>query len=148
MQDLMSRLKASRSAIGSAPTLMWGCSTHRHQPIAPKPSQRATDARRKKREELMRRESSKLSMDHSHQSSFPPREEWVHRQWPLMASKHTASYSATMRMIRCKISFSLINSAVMCLMRARSSFRKPMRALDLIDTLVDVIVNEGRFWSN
>ena len=33
----------------------------------------------------------------------------------LIASKHTASYSATMRMIRCKISFSLIDSAVMCL---------------------------------
>ena len=63
----------------------------------------------------------------------------------LIASKHAASYSATMRMIRCKISFSLIDSAVMCLRGARSSFRKPMRALDLIDTPVDLIVNEGRF---
>ena len=77
-----------------------------------------------------------------------------HWQWPfykrlasLITSKHAASYSATMRMIRCKISFSLINSAVMCL-GAWSSFRKPMRALHLIDTPVDLIVNKGCFWSN
>ena len=40
----------------------------------------------------------------------------------LITSKHAASYSTTMRMIRCKISFSLINLAVMCLRGARSSY--------------------------
>ena len=63
----------------------------------------------------------------------------------LIAMKHAASYSETMRMIRCKIAFSLIDSAVMCLRGARSSFHKPVKALDLIDTPVDLVVSEGRF---
>ena len=63
----------------------------------------------------------------------------------LIATKHAAPYSATMRMIRCKIAFSLIDSTVMCLRGARSSSHKPMKALDLIDTPVDLVVNEGRF---
>ena len=62
----------------------------------------------------------------------------------LIATKHAASYSETMRMIRCKIAFSLIDSAVMCLRGARSSFHKPVKALDLIDTPVDLVVSEGR----
>ena len=56
----------------------------------------------------------------------------------VIATKHSASCSVTMRMIRYKIAFSLIESAVMCLRGAQSSFHKPMRALDLIDTLVDL----------
>ena len=63
----------------------------------------------------------------------------------LIATKHAAPYSATMQMIRCKIAFSLIDSTVMCLRGAQSSSHKPMKALDLIDTPVDLVVNEGRF---
>ena len=63
----------------------------------------------------------------------------------LIATKHAAPYSVTMRMIRCKIAFSLIDTTVMCLRGARSSSHKPMKALDLIDTPVDLVVNEGHF---
>ena len=63
----------------------------------------------------------------------------------LIAMKHAASYNKTMRMIQCKIAFSLVDSAMMCLRGARLSFHKPMKALDLIDTPIDLVVNEGRF---
>ena len=63
----------------------------------------------------------------------------------LIAMKHAASYSETMRMIRCKIAFSSIDSAVMCLRGARSTSHKPVKALGLIDTPVDRVANEGRF---
>ena len=63
----------------------------------------------------------------------------------LIAMKHAASYNETMGMLWSKIAFSLIDSAVMCLRGARSSFHKPAKALDLIDTPGDLVVNEGRF---
>jgi hypothetical protein len=45
-----------------------------------------------------------------------------------------------MKMIRCKLGFSLIDSA--CLRGARSALDRPAR-LDLTDTPIDVIINEG-----
>ena len=56
----------------------------------------------------------------------------------------TAPYSETMKMIRCKFGFSLINSANLCLRGARSALHRLAR-LDLTDTPIDVIVNEGHF---
>ena len=70
--DSMSRFKASGGAIGNAHIFMRGCSTHRRQPIAPKASQWATDAMRKKREGPTRRELSKWSTNLWHQFSCPP----------------------------------------------------------------------------
>ena len=48
-----------------------------------------------------------------------------------------------MSVIRCKMVYSLIDSAVMCLRGERSSLHKPIKSLDLADTLVDLIVNQG-----
>ena len=62
----------------------------------------------------------------------------------LIAAKYKKSYSQTMSMIRCKVAFSLIDSALMCLRGARSSHHRPIRSLDLTDTPVDLIVNQGR----
>lgn len=62
----------------------------------------------------------------------------------LIAAKYKKPYSQTMSMIRCKVAFSLIDSAVMCLRGARSSHHRPIRSLDLTDTPVDLIVNQGR----
>ena len=70
--DSMSRFKASGGAIGNAHIFMGGCSTRRRQPIAPKASQWATNAMRKKREGPTRRELSKWSTNLSHQFSCPP----------------------------------------------------------------------------
>ena len=99
----------------------------------------------------MRRKLSKWSMDHLRPLSLYSTRGWgpsaiimYKRLASLITMKHAASYSEMMRMIRCKIAFSLIDSAVMCLKGARLSFHKPVKALDWIDTPVDLVVNEGR----
>ena len=57
---------------------------------------------------------------------------------PLIATKHSASYSATMRnqMQGCLFPDRLSSDVFE---RARSSFYKPVRAPDLIDTLVGLV---------
>ena len=62
----------------------------------------------------------------------------------VISLKHSAPYSETMKMIRCKLGFSLIDSANLCLRGARSALHRPVR-FDLSDTPIDVIVNEGHF---
>ena len=62
----------------------------------------------------------------------------------LISVKYKKSYSQTMRMIQCKMAFSLIDSAVMFLRGARSSYHKPIKSLDLTDTPIDLIVNRGK----
>jgi hypothetical protein len=58
----------------------------------------------------------------------------------LISTKISQPYSITMNFIRCKISFSLIDSLIMCLRGARSSFHCP--DLNLHDQPLDLIVNE------
>ena len=62
----------------------------------------------------------------------------------MISEKHSSSYSSTMKMIRSKVAFSLIDSAIMCLRGARSSFHRPVKALNLIDNPIDLMVNEGQ----
>ena len=50
----------------------------------------------------------------------------------LIASKHNQVYSTTLQFIRCKISFSLIHSASLCLCRPRSSYHTPANEINLI----------------
>ena len=64
----------------------------------------------------------------------------------LISNKVSQSYSATLGFIRCKIAFSLIDSAVMCLRGARSSIHNPSRDLNLHSQPLDLIANEAR-WS-
>ena len=62
----------------------------------------------------------------------------------LISEKYRKPYSQTMNMIRCKMAFSLIDSAVMCLRGARSSMHNPARSLNLSETPIDLIVTHGR----
>ena len=62
----------------------------------------------------------------------------------MISEKHSSSYSSTMKMIRSKVAFSLIDSAIMCLRGARSFFHRPVKALNLIDNPIDLMVNEGQ----
>ena len=64
----------------------------------------------------------------------------------LISNKVSQSYSATLGFIRCKIAFSLIDSAVMCLRGARSSTHNTSRDLNLHSQPLDLIANEAR-WS-
>ena len=56
----------------------------------------------------------------------------------LISEKHGQPYSSTISWIRCRISFSLIDSAVACLRAPRSSRHAPVREIDLIDQPLDL----------
>ena len=55
----------------------------------------------------------------------------------LISEKHGQPYSSTLNFIRCKISFSLIDSAIACLHGPRSAFHAPARELNLTDHPLD-----------
>ena len=44
----------------------------------------------------------------------------------LLSAKHSLSYGIVMGWLRCKLSFSLLRSAIMCICGARSSLRCPV----------------------
>ena len=50
-----------------------------------------------------------------------------------------------MKMILCKLAFSLVDSAGLCLRGARSALHRPTK-LNLNDTPIDMIVSEGCLW--
>ena len=57
----------------------------------------------------------------------------------LISEKHDQPYSSTFSFIRCKITFSLIDSAIACLRGPRSAFHAPARDLNLTDHPLDLI---------
>ena len=61
----------------------------------------------------------------------------------MIAERHGQSYNSTLRFIRCKISYSLLDSAVMCLRAPRSSTHSPVK-LNLYDQPLDLVNNEAR----
>ena len=63
----------------------------------------------------------------------------------LLSIKHSQPYSTTLGFIRCKITFSLIESTIMCLRGARSSFHNPAHnTIGGQDCPLDLIANEAR----
>lgn len=138
------------------PNLMCGCLIYRRQPIASKPLQRATDAMGKRREGHTRRESLKLSIDHSHPLSNLPTVGWgpsvtlSYKRLTSMinlneARNITQCSNEDNQMQNCLL-LDLLNGDV--LEGAWSSFHKQMRALDLSDAPVDLAVNEDRSFLN
>ena len=60
----------------------------------------------------------------------------------MIAEKHSKPYSRTMHWIRCRLSFSLLRSAIMCLRGSRSAIHRPASMLT-IDTM-DLGCSEGK----
>ena len=58
----------------------------------------------------------------------------------MIAKKHNKTYSKTIHWLRCRLSFSLLRSAVMCLRGSRSSLHHPELSLQNID----LAITEGR----
>ena len=58
----------------------------------------------------------------------------------MIAEKHKKTYSKTLHWIRCKLSYSLLRSAVMCLRGERSSTHQPAVSTDTMD----LACHEGR----
>ena len=61
----------------------------------------------------------------------------------LIAEKEQQPYSQTLFWLRCKLSFSLLRSAIMCLRGARSSFHHPAGP-SKIGELINLTCSEGR----
>jgi hypothetical protein len=61
----------------------------------------------------------------------------------LLAEKLHQPYSLTLNFIRCKISFTLIDSVIKCVRGASSSFHQPVRDMSVIDSPLDLIANEA-----
>ena len=60
----------------------------------------------------------------------------------LISKKHDQPYSSTLNFIRCKIAFSLIDSAVACLRGPKSAFHALARDFNLRDHTLDLICAE------
>ena len=61
----------------------------------------------------------------------------------LMAEKCEQPYSRTLHLLRCKMSFSLLRSAIMCLRGSRSSYHNPAKP----SLPIDLACSEGRVTS-
>ena len=57
----------------------------------------------------------------------------------LLATKKDQHYNIVISLIRCRLSFSLLQSAIMCLRGSRSAARRPLRDIDFT-----LAVSEGR----
>ena len=66
---------------------------------------------------------------------------FLQRLAALQAEKHHSTYSMVMELLRCRLSFALLRSAITCLRSARSSFHRPGR-IDM--SAVDLAMSEGR----
>ena len=62
------------------------------------------------------------------------------RMASMISEKSSQSYSTTMGWIRCRLSFSLLRSAIMCIRGSRSSYHHPIYP----SVPIDVIAREGR----
>ena len=58
----------------------------------------------------------------------------------MITKKHNKTYSKTIHWLRCRLSFSLLRSAIMCLRGSRSSLHHPELSLQNID----LAITEGR----
>ena len=61
----------------------------------------------------------------------------------MISSKHNKPYSRTMHWIRCRLSFSLLRSAIMCLRGSRSAVHRPAGPHITIDTM-DLACSDGQ----
>ena len=124
-------------------------------PYAPSNSTKSQEANYRRHEKEKRREYKRRIIEVEHGSFTPlvlsttggwgPSAQVTFKRLAnLISAKYKKSYSQTMSMIRCKVAFSLIDSAVMCLRGARSTFHKPIKSFNLTDAPVDLIINQER----
>ena len=61
----------------------------------------------------------------------------------MLAQKQDKPYSKVMHWIRCRLNYSLLRSAIMCLRGSRSSIHRPAQAPATSNT-IDIACSEGR----
>ena len=62
----------------------------------------------------------------------------------MIASKHSQSYSQTINWLRCRLSFSLLRSCIMCLRGSRSSVNHPAVHPQIQEAAIEQALNDGR----
>ena len=62
----------------------------------------------------------------------------------MIASKHSQSYSQTINWLRCRLSFSLLRSCIMCLRGSRSSVNHPAVHPQIQEAVIEQALNDGR----
>ena len=141
-QDWTLWQKASGAGIGNA-HLMYGCST---------PLRRATKTPHLlNADEMEKRRAYDERVRKIEHGSFSPlvfsttggmgtTATVVHKRIAsLIAEKYEKPYSKTIHWIRCKLSFSLLRSSIMCLRGSRSALHHPANTPDM-----DLACSEGR----
>ena len=79
--------------------------------------------------------------------SFTPSATVVFKQLAsLLSMKVDHPYSRTLTFLRCKVTFSLLDSVIMCLRGARSSFHRPAHDSSMQDQPLDLIVSEAQLF--
>ena len=119
----------------------WGWTT----PSIPIQRNQTIQSTYRKNEKEKRRQYEKRITNIEH-GSFTPLV-FYNRLAPMISQKHLSPYCETMKMIQCKLAFSLVDLAGLCLRGARSALHRSAR-LNLNDTPIDMIVSEGRLWTH
>ena len=119
----------------------WGWTT----PSIPIRRNQTIQSTYRKNEKEKRRQYEKRITNIEH-GSFTPLV-FYNRLAPMISQKHLSPYCETMKMIQCKLAFSLVDLAGLCLRGARSALHRSAR-LHLNDTPIDMIVSEGHLWTH
>ena len=120
--------------VARMPILMWGFFTPTLPATAPEVCLPRTRSVKMKTKECMASVYLKSNMVSSPHLYFQPQVVWEEKlrpstnAWPTCWSlKHDVPYSSLMGWLRCKLSFAILRSAVMCIRRSRSSMHHAIR---------------------
>ena len=127
--------------------------THTHTPTVLSPWQPATEGMRRKRRAY---DKHVREVEHecfsplvfSASGSMGPTARIVYKKLTAMiASKHNQSYSQTMNWLRCRLSFSLLRSSIMCLRGTRFSVHHPAHT-QIQEAAIEQALHDGRITVN
>ncbi len=145
--------KASGEGIDKVHFLMLGCLTHTHHAIATplRPSAIKKNESEKKRcyEERIREieHGSFTPLVLSASGGIGPAATIVYKRLAsLLSEKQGRPYSSTLHWVRCRLNFSLLRSAVMCIHGSRSTFASEPNTINTDS--IDLAVHEGQVQSS
>ena len=131
--ELTSKHRDSGRTTGSVHFLILGCSIPSHTLIVLSPSPTAS-YRRHEQEKKRAYDQRIREVEHgcfsplvfSATGGMGPTAKVVYKKLASMiATKHNQSYSQTINWLRCRLSFSLLRSSIMCIRGSRSSAHHP-----------------------
>ena len=143
---LTSRRRGFGETVDNVHFFTYGFSTHSHTPIVIFPCQRATEGMNKKKRAYDQQvEHGCFSpLVFSASGGMGPTAKVVYKKLAAMiASKHNQPYSQTINWLRCRLSFSLLRSSIMCLRGSRSSANHPANP-QFQEAAIEQALHDGR----